>query len=221
MLYKKLKSFVLLLTIGVLNAQVGINTTTPTRTLDVNGDLRLRSTVDKATDPAYNRVLVKDVDGKVDYWTKQEVLNKIEALYVVNKKFTASKTGPDPATIVACGKFEFRYNSPVMPQIRLATAGTGSTRIYYNRIRKRDSSANGFTTETGRSFNSNQYVTIPRANTWQNIGASSDSTGNFTNNTFDEYYITYPGDTNMYRVTFLARNAGGGNVNYSMVCEKF
>lgn len=67
MFYKKIKSFVFLLTIGVLNAQVGINTETPTRTLDVNGDLRLRSTVDKTTDPAYNRVLIKDADGNVDY----------------------------------------------------------------------------------------------------------------------------------------------------------
>lgn len=140
---------------------------------------------------------------------------------MVNKKFTASKTGPDPATIVSCVKFEFRYNSPVMPQIRLATARTASSRIYYNRIRKRDSSANGLTTETGGSFNSNQYVKIPIANTWQNIGVSGDTTGNFNNNTFDEYYITYPGDTNMYRVTFLARNAGNSNVNYTMVCEKF
>jgi len=85
---------------------------------------------------------------------------------VVNKKFTASKTGPDPATIVPCVKFEFRYNSPVMPQIRLATARTASSRIYYNRLRKRDSSSNGLTTETGGSFNSNQYVKIPIANTW-------------------------------------------------------
>lgn len=202
-------------------AQVGINTKTPTRTLDVNGNLRVRSLENKSNDATYDKVLVTNSTGDIDYWTKQDVKDKIESLYVVNKKFSASKTGPDPNTIVACGKFEFRYNTPVMPQIRLATPRGGSTVIYYNRIRKRDSSSNGFTTGTGRSFNSNQSVSIPANNTWRNIGASGDITGIFNSDTFDEYYITYPGDANLYRVTFVTRNAGNSNYNYTMVCEKF
>lgn len=202
-------------------AQVGINTSQPTRTLDINGDLRLRVANDKGNDSNYNKVIVTNDTGDVDFWTKQAIVDKMESLYVVNKKFTASKTGPDPNTIVACGRFQFRYNSPLMPQIKLLTPPSSTTRIYYNRIRKRDSASNDFTTETGRSYNSNVFVDIGRNNQWRDIGVSSDATGNFSNDTLDEYYISYPDDQNIYRVTFLARNAGGNNYNYTMVCEKF
>ncbi len=211
------------LSVFCFKAQVGINTKTPTRTLDVNGNLRVRSLENKSTDTTYDKVLVTNANGEIDYWTKQDVKDKIEALYVVNKKFTASKTGPDPTTIVPCGRFEFRYNSSTMPQIRLAVRSTSATRVYYNRIRKKDAETSSFDA-ANRSFFSNQYVTISNDtnnnNNWANIGSATSGPG-FDNNTLDEYYITYPGDANLYRVSFVTRNSGSGTYNYTMVCEKF
>ncbi|WPO83731.1 hypothetical protein SD427_05215 [Chryseobacterium sp. JJR-5R] len=53
---------------ATLNSQVGIGTTTPTRTLDVNGSFRLRTTSDEATNTNYARVLVQNSNtGDVDY----------------------------------------------------------------------------------------------------------------------------------------------------------
>ena len=217
MLYKKISGLLIFSLCITANAQVGINTTTPTRTLDVNGDLRVRLLEDKAADPLYDKVLVKDANGNIDYWTRQDIMDAMETLYVVNKKFTASKTGPDPTTIVPCGKFEFRYNTPVMPQLRLVTAPTANLTVYYNRIRKKDGTTSTFDA-TNRSFRSNQSVNLTTANAWVDIGSDAVA---FNNNTLDEYYISYPGDNNIYRVSFVTRNAGGGNVNYTMVCEKF
>ena len=57
----RLTVLVVLLT-SVLSAQVGINTTTPTKTLDVNGEMRIRTTP-VATDN-YN-ILVVDSEGNV------------------------------------------------------------------------------------------------------------------------------------------------------------
>ncbi|MGV4413701.1 hypothetical protein [Chryseobacterium sp. T1] len=212
----------LIITSGIsISAQVGVNNPNPVRMLDINGNLRLRGLEYKKNDPNYTKILVTNAAGEIEYWDKQDILDKIDQLYVVNKKFVLSATGPDTNLIVPCGRFQFRYNNPVMPQIKLVTANTSDTNIYYSRIRKRNSSANNFTVNTGRSLNTNQMTTINASNQWVDIGNATDSTGAFSKDTLDEYYITYPGDVNMYRVTFVARTAADNNVSYSMVCERF
>jgi hypothetical protein len=40
------------------SAQVGINTTSPTRMLDHNGDLRVRTLTDKTADNSYGKVIL-------------------------------------------------------------------------------------------------------------------------------------------------------------------
>lgn len=67
---------------------------------------------------------------------------------------------------------------------------------------------------------SGQSVTIGSGSTvdtngWQTLDSTYD------NNTLDELYITYPGDNNLYRVTFLARNSNSAQFYYTMICEKF
>lgn len=57
------------------NAQVGINTTTPSRTLDVNGSLRVRTQTDQSSNSVYDNVLISDANGNVDY-VKKNVLNQ-------------------------------------------------------------------------------------------------------------------------------------------------
>lgn len=210
------------LSFGILiSAQVGIGNSDPVRTLDITGNLNVRNVEYKNADPNYKNVLVTNADGEIEFWDKQDIKDKMDDMYVVNKKFSVSTTGPDTDLVVPCGKFQLRYNSPVMPQIKLLTPTGSATTIYYNRIRKRNSSSDGFSTDNGRSLKTNQTVSINSRNSWVNIGKSTDATGDFSNNTLDEYYITYPGDKNLYRITFLARTAGGGNISYSMVCERF
>lgn len=53
--------------------KVGINTTTPTKELDINGELRVRNTANKTNDATYNRVLVTDESGNVNHVPKKEV----------------------------------------------------------------------------------------------------------------------------------------------------
>lgn len=201
--------------------QVGINNQNPVRTLDINGNLKVGNLEHKKDDTNYNRILVTNNAGEIEYWEKQDIVNKVDELQVINKKFSVSSSGPDPTIIVPCGKFKFRYDNPVMPQISLVTANTSNMNIYYSRIRKRNNSGAAFSIAQGRSLNTNQFAVITAANAWVNIGTATDATGAFSTDTLDEYYITYPGDANMYRVTFLARAADNSNVSYSMICERF
>lgn len=210
-----------------LNAQVGINTDTPTRTLDVNGNLRIRETENKNLDPDYNKVLVTNANGEIEFWDKANLQQRINDIYTEGKKNTVSSLTTDRTKKIKCGKFEFGYSdsSTLIPQIRLATAPKSNVTVYYNRIRERNNSGSVFTLETGRSLITNQSFIFGTANNFANIGGSvnGDTTGNYNVDTLDVYYISYPGDANIYRVTFLARraNSTASNVNYSMICEIF
>lgn len=65
---KQFSTIVAILFTTISYAQVGINTTTPTRTLDVNGSFRLRTSANEATNSNYTRVLVQNsTTGDVDF----------------------------------------------------------------------------------------------------------------------------------------------------------
>lgn len=220
--------YILLLSLVSTNfsAQVGINTTTPTRTLDINGNLRLRTTDKKSADTNYNRVLVTNDKGEIEYWGKEEIQNEMIGLEIENKIMYFS-TSPSGNTIVPCGKFQIRFSASTVPEIKLVTANTSATSIYYSRTRKLNSSDPNFSTSSNfRTLRTNEIATIAVANNWVDIGTVSGvATGTkgrlYAINTLDEYYMSYPGDNNLYRITFLARKMTDSANSYSMLCEKF
>lgn len=65
----------------IINAQVGIKTSTPTRTLDVNGTTRMRVISDKSADKNYTRVLTTDTNGNVDYVPKSSLNQQYVPLF--------------------------------------------------------------------------------------------------------------------------------------------
>lgn len=213
-----MKKFILLAILSSLfsNAQVGINTTAPTRMLDHNGDLRIRTLSDKTSDINYSNVIVADGNGNLDKWDKNDLKTKVQEVILENKKLTYVSNSPDINNTMDCGRFSFRYDTSVHPQIKLVSGNPLS--VYYTVIHKVNSS--GSTFSSPNTLASGKSVTIGSgnnfdANGWQTL----DST--YANNTLDELYITYPGDNNLYRVTFLARNSNSTQFYYTMICEKF
>lgn len=213
-----MKNFILLAILSSLfsNAQVGINTTTPTRMLDHNGDLRVRTLTDKTSDTSYNNVIVADGNGNLDKWDKDDMKAKVQEVILENKKLTYVSNSPDINNTMDCGRFSFRYDTTVHPQIKLVSGNSLS--VYYTVIHKVNSS--GSTFSSPNTLASGKSVTIGKGNNvdtngWQTL----DST--FENNVLDEIYITYPGDNNLYRLTFLARNSSATQFYYTMICEKF
>lgn len=198
------------------SAQVGINTTSPTRMLDHNGDLRVRTLTDKTADNSYGNVIVADSNGNLDKWDKNDLKYKVQELILENKKLTYVSNSPDINNSMDCGRFSFRYDTGTHPQIKLISGN--STTVYYTILHKVNSSNSSFSWPN--TMASGQSVTIGSGSTvdtngWQTLDSS------YANNTLDELYITYPGDNNLYRVTFLARNSNSTQFYYTMICEKF
>lgn len=75
-----------------IDAQVGINTTVPTRVLDINGNVRVRNTIDKSSDVLFDRVLVSDSNGNIDYVQKKSLNQNISQLFNVTS-LPATNTG--------------------------------------------------------------------------------------------------------------------------------
>lgn len=220
--------YILLLSlVGIgFSAQVGINTTSPTRTLDINGNMRLRTTDKKSADNSYNRVIVTNDRGEIEYWDKANIQNELKGLEMETKIMYFS-TSPSGNVIVPCGKFQIRFSTSTVPEIRLVTANTSDTAIYYSRARKLNSSDASFsTTSNFRTLRTNEIATIAIANNWVDIGTVSGVNAGTTGrlyavNTLDEYYMSYPGDNYLYRITFLARKMTDTANSYTMLCEKF
>lgn len=99
---KEMKKIIFILFISSnLLAQVGINTTAPTRVLDVNGNMRLRNSTDKSSDVLYDRVLVSDSNGNIDYVQKKTLNQLVSQLFNITSlpATNAGGTGTTPAVI--------------------------------------------------------------------------------------------------------------------------
>src|SRR6218665_2368195 len=140
-----MKKLIIFFTVGysvLIFSQVGIGTLSPDKTLDINGDLRVVTTVDKSNDTQYNKILVANASGEVGAWTKDGIRDQIESVFLENKKVIVFSNTPNINRTMDCGKLEFRFNTGPEPQMRLATAPASSTTIYYSRIHKENSGAN-------------------------------------------------------------------------------
>lgn len=227
--YKMKKLYLILTCIlgSQLFSQIGINTDKPTKTLDINGDIRVRTLTKKSTDSDYSKVLVTNNSGEIEYWDKVAIQNEMKGNEVENKIMYFS-ISPNGNTIVPCGRYQLRFSASTEPQIKLVTSTSTDQIIYFSRIRKLNHNSSSFG-ETGskRSVRTNETINIGSANDWVSIGSVSGLTSGNGNlyavNYLDEYYMSYPGDNNLYRITFLARTmtTSPATNSYSMLCEKF
>ena len=198
-------------------SQVGIGTPNPEKTLDINGDLKVSTTLDKSSDATYAEILVANDSGDVGVWKKDKLKEQIANAIMENKKIIVFSNTPDTNKTMDCGKFEFRFNTGPEPQMRLATAPAADTTIFYSRIHKENSGANSF--YGNNTISTNVEVVYSTSNDW----VSLDNSGRILN-TLDEIYISYPGDNNLYRLTLLPRTmqtTPAVQYFYTMMCEKF
>lgn len=215
-----MKKLITFFTVGysvLIFSQVGIGTLSPGKTLDVNGDFKIDVMTDKSNDSQYDKILVANESGEIGAWTKEGIREQIESVMLENKKVIVFSNTPDINRTMECGKLEFRFNTGPEPQMRLATAPASSTTIYYSRIHKENSGANSFYGDN--TITTNIPAVYEAANDW----VSLDSSGRILN-TLDEIYITYPGDSNLYRLTLLPRTmqtTPAVQYFYTMMCEKF
>lgn len=105
----------------IVNAQAGINTAIPTRTLDVNGTSRMRVISDKSVDINYTQVLTTDVNGNVDYVPKSSLNQQYVSLFnlttlpaILNNSNTlASTISTQPITLTKTALVMINFSVPI------------------------------------------------------------------------------------------------------------
>lgn len=208
------------------NRNVGINTATPLKTLDVNGNARLRTTVDKSNDTTYDNALVTNTNGEIENWPVSKIKTEISTLTIEIKILQYNNSVAQPLQELKCGRFKFRFNNNAgvpMPQIGLITGDP--VQVYYTIIQKKHANAGGTFPPFGK-LEVNNSISVNTS--WNNFNLA---TPTYQNNTMSEVYTSYPGDTNVYRITYFTRYNGQGNpvsdataksnINYTILCEKY
>ncbi len=217
---KKYLTYVLLfLLTNTAFSQLGINTETPNRTLDVNGNMKVRTLTDQSNNAAYDRVLVTNSTGEVDAIKISELKDEILGNAAENKSLYYTALVPDDTKTLQCGKFNFSYGTPSVPeknldiQMSLLETPSSKVNVYYTLFRKWGNKESKYYKSYFLPFTSANY-NIP-----QPLSSGLDK------NEFGEIYVTYPGEKNYYRVSFIARQnyieTGTTYNSYTIVCEKF
>ncbi len=146
-----------------------------------------------------------DVDGNIEKHSPQAIIDAISDLTVETKELYFNSS-PDGTKIVPCGRFDFRFSSGTIPQIGSVSNLTTPTRVYFLGQLKKEINLFTVTQASVLLQNKSNFVNLDSNYLLNNIG---------------EYYISFPGDNNFYRVVFLARKMTDSQNSYSIVCEKF
>ena len=227
------KKFILLLGIMLFQsvcAQVGINTSSPTRTLHVAGDLKIRQMTDVSELLSYDRILAEDADGNIDYVSKSNLLPNSSDPDEANKEaysqlFNMSTENGDPSKILKCGKFYFLFDSGVDSRIkfRLADEPASSVDIFMSMEQNWD--GNGFQFFQGHA--SNDPATVPFVFNPENYNIPQEfAEANVADSEQNIMHFQYPNDPNFYRLTiYRVRQKIGSPVvlswDFAATCEKF
>lgn len=102
-----MKNYFILLFVFVIsntNAQVGINTDSPTAGLDVNGNARIRTVEKKLTFAATDHVLIVDEEGNIKKASLNDVYRQV---YINNTVFSGMKVS-DKLLDVSLGKSTYK-----------------------------------------------------------------------------------------------------------------
>lgn len=217
----KLISLALLLFATTMSAQVGINTKTPQSTLHVEGNMRVRELNDKSQAPAYDKLLVVNANGKVDYIDKKD-LRPIGDEFtsdkqVLNNIYTTTNGKADDSKFVSCGKFDFAFrnvSTAINIQYKLTNDPVNDVTVYMTLEQNWKTDGYEFQApQTGEKFssNTNSFVNLPIS------GAG------IVNGELNILYLLYPGDRDLYRLTFYRLDQSTSPLTYDFVtaCEKF
>lgn len=211
----------MLLFATTMSAQVGINTKTPQSTLHVEGNMRVRELNDKSQAPAYDKILVVNANGKVDYIDKKD-LRPIGDEFtsdkqVLNNIYTTTNGKADDSKFVSCGKFDFAFRnagSAINIQYKLTNDPVNDVTVYMTL--EQNWKPNGYefqAPQTGEKFssNTNSFVNLPIS------GAG------IVNGELNILYLLYPGDRDLYRLTFyrLDQSTSPSTYDFVTACEKF
>ena len=231
---KKIILFTLLIYPMLSFSQVGIGTETPTRTLDINGNLRIRELDNKTTsgDASYSYLLIAkddDKDASNNIISKHGEIDKIPISALIQSstnnvevKKTIYQGDVDKTKECSCGILSVFLdqstdtNQSIIPYVRLN---------YVSIFDNNDTDSFGLNYGQkkyigAQYFYSNDEITFDRA---RGIEAYNklDKQNFDTGNTVRIYTIILPGGNNLYRFTISRFLTSPTTYINSLVCEKF
>ncbi|WP_080778483.1 hypothetical protein [Chryseobacterium phocaeense] len=153
-----------------VNAQIGVNTATPTRSLDVNGNLRVRTQTNQSANASYDNVQIADANGNVDYIKKNVLNQQMVQLFSLNT-LTAVNTGGDGTVPVSISNQSITLAKPAFVIINFSVPVTLSAAFSDQRLKM-----------LRTHLNVNGTNVVRASNTYTNgIATGSNLTGIFYN----------------------------------------
>ncbi|WP_313374339.1 hypothetical protein [Chishuiella sp.] len=148
---KYLLPIVLLQTILFGQGGVGINTETPERSLDVNGNLRITSFQDKTEDDNFKNIIIANSTGNIDKQSESSMFQTPEQQVETERIIYYSSIGGDSNKEAKCGKFSFIIDENNIAKFKLLANPEKNTEIQYGlrRLERRIKLIGGHSANTG------------------------------------------------------------------------
>lgn len=212
------------------DAQVGINTPNPTRTLHVQGDLKIRQISDVEGQLAYDRILAEDANGNIDYVLKSNLLPTTSDPNEANKEvysqlYSTETESGDPSKILKCGKFYFLFDAGADSRIKFRLIDNPETAVDIFMSMEQNWDGNGFQFFQGHAYN--DPATVPFVFTPENYNIPQEfAEANVADSEQNVMHFQYPNDPNFYRLTIYRVKQKIGNPvkntwDFAVTCEKF
>ncbi|MCT2563902.1 hypothetical protein [Chryseobacterium herbae] len=166
-----------------IKGQVGINTTAPSRTLDLNGTLRVRTQTDQSANTGYTNVLIADNNGNVDYVKKNTLNQQMVQLFNLTILPSVNAGGSGTVVPVSISNQSITLTKPAfilitysVPITLAAGASDGRMKLLRthlsvngtNVVRSSNAYTNSIATGTnltGIFYNTGSYITLLAAGT--------------------------------------------------------
>ncbi|MFV0185660.1 hypothetical protein OBK25_13195 [Empedobacter falsenii] len=216
----------------------GINTDTQeaTRSFEIKGNsegsLRIREMQNVSDNTSYNRVLIANASGDVDYIDLNTLKSQVSVEVIENNRVYYVGTVPVESSYVDAGRFRVYFRPSETAgkhldiMLKLNQDPISDINIYYTLHRK----YNKYNTNLSISQSNQHYY---KANQKKYYAGSNSQTGGtnwnvgqmlcpgFDFGDFAEVYFSYPGEPNLYRLNVSARENSSTDKNYMILIEKF
>lgn len=196
------------------NQNVGINTDNPTRTLDVNGNLRVTGIPDVTGNVNYPNILsINKNNGNIDY-VKPSAFMQSDINNVEVKRSIYIASAPDPTKECSCGDIKFRINDSNTAEFKL-----NSNSVFTSNNTSTFDLDYGIKRWTSTYYNYfNDTITFTSAN-YSNYQTLDPELFN-SSNTVRIYTIILPKQNNLYRLTITRILNTPVAHTFSLICEK-
>lgn len=218
-------------------AQVGIKTETPERTVDVNGNLRVTTLQDKKDDKTYDNIVIANSAGDIDKQHKSSITQSPKQQVEIVRNIYYSDNGGHPDKTVVCGNYVFAFTTDNHPVMKIAKQPDRELKLQFGlrRLERRYNLTGGHSANTGDGdyYYSNVEKTFTTSN-WNTFQKVFDYTQTYSdpahasginytqkhmiNNDLLRLHIIDPLSGNFYRINFTRmvnrKEDTGGQANY-------